>query len=369
MRPTYVLLLYAAVFVCGQDSGDEGNLYFGEPIDDRSSYDRCTCDGGVDCYCVQAGQCLPNGTLNYEAAGAFALYRSGLGGSETAVECSDDEVCCQHAQETTTTSTTSTTTRRPARLRMCKKGSGPQGTRTEPGEFPWMLAIFSRNGNNWQFQCGASLLTGKVALTAAHCVKQFKMHPKNLRVRAGAWDLSKEEDFIQELDVAEVKVHEHYVERKLHNDIALLIMDGTFKPSYKVGNICIPHKKYQPSFEPCIATGWGHPRYGSILGFGPQLKKIEVSVVPRDTCQSKLRKTAMNKTFHLHDSFMCAGGGTKMDTCTGDGGGPLVCEVNGFYHQFGLVSWGAGCGREDLPGVYVDISKFAKWIRHAIPKD
>ena len=50
----------------------------------------------------------------------------------------------------------------------------------------------------------------------------------------------------------------------------------------------------------------------------------------------------------------------------GDGGGPLVCEDSGYYELTGLVSWGFGCGRKDVPGVYVKISSFIGWINQII---
>lgn len=50
----------------------------------------------------------------------------------------------------------------------------------------------------------------------------------------------------------------------------------------------------------------------------------------------------------------------------GDGGGPLVCQDDGFFELAGLVSWGFGCGRIDVPGVYVKVSSFIGWINQII---
>ena len=53
---------------------------------------------------------------------------------------------------------------------------------------------------------------------------------------------------------------------------------------------------------------------------------MKLPLVDNPICQSNLRKyTALSDSFELHDSFMCAGGGKDVDTCTGDGGGPLMC--------------------------------------------
>ena len=57
-----------------------------------------------------------------------------------------------------------------------------------------------------------------------------------------------------------------------------------------------------------------------------------------------------------------------VNSCTGDGGGPLMCPtaarstVN-HYVQVGIVAWGIGCG-ESVPGVYANVSEalcFIDW--------
>jgi secreted trypsin-like serine protease len=60
-----------------------------------------------------------------------------------------------------------------------------------------------------------------------------------------------------------------------------------------------------------------------------------------------------------------SGGKEGVDTCTGDGGSPLMCPVNRFskhMYQAGIVSDGYRCGEKDTPGLYVKVTHFRKWI-------
>ena len=43
-----------------------------------------------------------------------------------------------------------------------------------------------------------------------------------------------------------------------------------------------------------------------------------------------------------------------------------MCIVNKQPVLYGLVSWGIGCAREGLPGVYAKVSSVNDWIRKAI---
>ena len=60
-------------------------------------------------------------------------------------------------------------------------------------------------------------------------------------------------------------------------------------------------------------------------------------VIDQKLCQNRLRKAKrpgdtnplLGSQFKLHDSFICAGGYINQDTCTGDGGSPLVCARKG----------------------------------------
>ena len=82
-----------------------------------------------------------------------------------------------------------------------------------------------------------------------------------------------------------------------------------------------------------------------------------MSVIDHRDCRNRLRKaTRPGKTipvlgnrFKLHKSFTCAGGNLNHDTCTGDGGSPLVCAKKGTvgkdkrYVQVSQLQYKAGC--------------------------
>jgi secreted trypsin-like serine protease len=93
------------------------------------------------------------------------------------------------------------------------------------------------------------------------------------------------------------------------------------------------------------------------------LKEVEVPVISHRQCEAMLRQTRLGPDFALHPGFLCAGGEEGKDACTGDGGGPLVCDVNGVWQLAGVVSWGVGCGERDVPGVYAKVSQYDDWIQ------
>lgn len=236
------------------------------------------------------------------------------------------------------------------------------------GEFPWQVALLRTNYNksihDHQCICGGSLIRPNIVLTAAHCLTGLLPH--EITIRAGEWDTqtTKERIPYQERLAIRTISHERFGIGAI-NDIGLVVLDRAYTKVRSIGLACLPSINQKIASRDCIATGWGKNDFGRDGAYSVILKKIELPTVPNDKCTRFLRKTRLGPHFKLHQSFMCAGGEAGKDTCTGDGGSALVCpDPNNSerYIQAGIVSWGIGCGQNDVPGVYSDVAKLRSWI-------
>ncbi|KAF7283855.1 hypothetical protein GWI33_022889 [Rhynchophorus ferrugineus] len=247
------------------------------------------------------------------------------------------------------------------------KITGNMDGEAEYGEFPWMVAILRTNpapGETLSI-CGGSLIANNVVLTGGHCVSKLKTI--QYKVRAGEWDTQTDKERLpyQERNVVQAIIHPEFTENTVYNDIALLVLDRPFTQADNIGTVCLPEQGEVSTSANCYASGWGKDVFGKEGKFQVIMKKIELPMVQFSKCQDALRQTRLGPKFLLHNSFICAGGEAGKDTCTGDGGSPLVCpdtKVPGRYYQSGIVSWGIGCGEKNVPGVYANVAKFRNWI-------
>ncbi|XP_066975651.1 uncharacterized protein [Macrobrachium rosenbergii] len=237
---------------------------------------------------------------------------------------------------------------------------------SEFAEYPWQAAILKLDQSESVYVCGAVLISDRHLLTAAHCVKG--LHSNTMIIRMGDWDVTTAAEFYQhvEIPVSEVVIHPEYYAGNLQNDIALLTLQYSvdFDKNPHISPVCLPEKYDSFIGQRCHSTGWGKDAHGDGGKFQRVLKEVEVPVLSHLQCQKALRLTRLGASFSLPEGNICAGGEEGRDTCEGDGGGPLVCPGhNGHAQLVGLVSWGIGCGKVGIPGVYVDVAHYLEWIR------
>uniref|UniRef100_A0A667ZRV4 ST14 transmembrane serine protease matriptase n=1 Tax=Myripristis murdjan TaxID=586833 RepID=A0A667ZRV4_9TELE len=230
------------------------------------------------------------------------------------------------------------------------------GENAELGEWPWQVSLhFQTRGH----VCGASILSDKWLLSAAHCFKTTDPQnhvASNWQTYSGMQDQYKHDD-VQRRELKTIITHQDYNPMTFDYDIALLELSEPLEFTNTIHPICLPARTHVfPAGMPCWVTGWGTLREGASQT-ARLLQKAEVKIINDTVCNVV---TEGQVTSRMLCSGFLAGG---VDACQGDSGGPLVCfEESGKWFQAGIVSWGEGCARRNKPGVYTRVTKLRDWI-------
>nr|DBA31653.1 TPA: hypothetical protein GDO54_007447 [Pyxicephalus adspersus] len=246
--------------------------------------------------------------------------------------------------------------------RPLKKGSFARivgGTKTQPGDWPWMVSLQTPGISGYKHFCGGTLINHRWVLTAAHCFGDLSFVSK-WRVVLGGHQLSKLSRNVQVRAVESYILHKRYSPNLKINDIALIKLSFPVTFSDFVQPACLPSTTMDISSKSsCYISGWGL-MFEKASQTADTLQEAKVSIIDSETCNSPSWYNGRIKYQN-----MCAGnpkGG--IDTCQGDSGGPLMCldKTTSKYYVVGVTSWGFGCARKHRPGVYARTQHFQKWI-------
>ncbi|XP_062554018.1 trypsin-7-like [Armigeres subalbatus] len=208
--------------------------------------------------------------------------------------------------------------------------------------FPYQLSLRRNDVHN----CGASVISDRWALSAAHCT-----HPlpdvDTISLRGGTSNrLEGGTIFTVELIVN----HPQYNSWTLENDICVIRTVEVLQGLHITPIQLVPAETYYPHGTRAVVSGWG---LTSVPGTSPAiLQMIDIPLIDQVTCRAAWPGS-------VTDDMLCAGESGR-SACSMDSGGPLVTGGR----QIGVVSWGAPDCLGNRPSGYARVAHppIRNWI-------
>ena len=243
------------------------------------------------------------------------------------------------------------------------------GETAKANSWPWqlLLIVYASNGI-WSSYCGASLISPRHVLTAAHCV--FGHSARFVYIFAGQHELNLDVSSSSGFATAAIHVHESYDQVSFRHDIAIVTLKAPVRFDANTSPACLAKSVSLGSVlqtnDTLIATGWGRLSGEPNSTARPsQLQQIKLAYIPLSH-PSCIAAVGMEPS----SGQICAGLPPK-NICYGDSGGPLVrqqrfgIDNQTYWQQVGIVSVTWRCGyNSSYPDVFVDVQSYSKWIEN-----
>ncbi len=205
------------------------------------------------------------------------------------------------------------------------------------GSFPFAAALAT--DSRFQY-CGGSVVADRFILTAAHC----QVGAGDLAL-VGSTDLTK----ARAVRISESRINPKFVPATLDFDVAVAKLEA----SAGVPTVSLAATA---TSKDATVIGWGATSEGGSTT--TLLRQVSVPLWDWEKCRGIYPS--------LTSRQLCAGE-SGVDSCQGDSGSSLLTPSTS-WQQLGIVSYGIGCARPGIPGVYSDLRapELSTWVAACI---
>ncbi|XP_077494487.1 chymotrypsin-1-like [Amblyomma americanum] len=230
-------------------------------------------------------------------------------------------------------------------------------------QIPWIVQLKAVVRNRYTFDCGGSIISSNVILTAAHCVSYLIGKEDAVQVIV-FYNTTIEYSGVY--NYAESMMPYPQYDEVNSYDVALLKLQDPLRFDAFVKPICLPMHKIQVQGKPLLAAGWG--RIGIGNKSSTKLLYAELHALDDDICfewTTRLKDAETHKKIVTGPSICVH---ERKSICKGDSGGPLsLLGANGKSVLVGVTSRTGGCTiGENNSALFARVSAYMTWIKSAL---
>ncbi|XP_037808976.1 serine protease gd [Lucilia sericata] len=278
------------------------------------------------------------------------------------------------------------------------------------GAWPWLAAVYVNNLTSLAYQCGGTLVSPRIVISAAHCFQLFKKRytANEVLVFLGRHNLKNwNEEGSLAAPVDDIFIHPDYNQHlnSYDADIAVVVLKNEVRFNTFIRPACMWSGSTKTQYiegEHGIVVGWGlggfnTSKHTSTTSTVPKI--VSTPIVSNDICfkaNPKYRSLSSNRTFCAGIMLQASAATTKSEVsgkplnfqqqlhqgpCTGDSGAGLMIFKNNRWMLRGTVSGVLPMQAAVVEGstssttsrtsqscsinqyvIYTDVAKFLDWI-------